>query len=134
MLGNKCEVFSDHKSLKYIFTQLDLNLRQRRWFELIKDYDLDVQYKPSKANVVADALSRKVYQCTATIQEEQPELWKEFQKLNLEIVEEGFIATLQVQPKLDDQIRQDQEKDEEIRKIKREIQERRSSEFSVDEQ
>ena len=101
LMGNKCEVFSDHKSLKYIFTQPDLNLRQRRWLELIKDYEIDVQYKPGKANVVADALSRKVYYCTATIHEDQPKLWKEFQKLNLEIVEEGFVATLQVQPKLD---------------------------------
>jgi hypothetical protein len=59
MIGNKCQIFTDHKSLKYIFTQRDLNLRQRRWLELIKDYDLDIQYHPGKANVVADALSHK---------------------------------------------------------------------------
>jgi hypothetical protein len=59
MIGNKCKIFTDHKSLKYIFTQKDLNLRQRRWLELIKDYDLDIQYHLGKANVVADALSRK---------------------------------------------------------------------------
>jgi hypothetical protein len=59
IIGKRCEVYSDHKSLKYIFTQLDLNLRQRRWLELIKDYDLDINYYPSKANVVADALSRR---------------------------------------------------------------------------
>jgi hypothetical protein len=59
MVGNKCKIFTDHKSLKYIFTQRDLNLRQRRWLELIKDYDLDIQYHPGKANVVADALSWK---------------------------------------------------------------------------
>lgn len=76
LLENKCELFSDHKSLKYIFTQPDLNLRQRRLLKLIKKYQLDVQYKPGKANVVADALSRKVYQCTTTMQQEQPELWK----------------------------------------------------------
>jgi hypothetical protein len=59
MIGNKCQIFIDHKSLKYIFTQRDPNLRQRRWLELIKDYDLDIQYHPGKANVVVDALSRK---------------------------------------------------------------------------
>jgi ribonuclease HI len=57
LIGNKCEIFTDHKSLKYIFTQPDLNLRQRRWLELIKDYNLEIYYHPGKANVVANALS-----------------------------------------------------------------------------
>ena len=55
----QCEVFTDHKSLKYIFTQKKLNMRQRRWLELLKDYDLTIYYHPGKANVVADAFSRK---------------------------------------------------------------------------
>jgi hypothetical protein len=54
-----CNIFTDHKSLKYIFTQSELNIRQRRLLELIKDYNLNVHYHPRKANVVADALSRK---------------------------------------------------------------------------
>jgi hypothetical protein len=58
-MGNHCNIFTDHKSLKYIFTQSELNMRQRRWLELIKDYDLEVHYHPGKENVVADALSRK---------------------------------------------------------------------------
>jgi hypothetical protein len=61
LMGNRCNIFTDHKSLKYIFTQSDLNMRQRRWSELIKYYDLEVHYHPRKANVVADALSRKVH-------------------------------------------------------------------------
>ena len=52
-------MYSDHKSLKYIFTQKDLNLRQRRWVEYLEDYDFTLNYHPGKENVVADALSRK---------------------------------------------------------------------------
>ncbi|WVZ70340.1 hypothetical protein U9M48_019015 [Paspalum notatum var. saurae] len=61
LLGNTCHIYTDHKSLKYIFIQPELNMRQRRWLELIKDYDLEVHYHPGKANVVADALSRKAH-------------------------------------------------------------------------
>ena len=61
-MGNKVHIFTDHKSLKYIFTQSELNMRQRRWLELIKDYNLEVHYHLEKANVVADALSRKPHQ------------------------------------------------------------------------
>ncbi|KAA0037514.1 reverse transcriptase [Cucumis melo var. makuwa] len=56
LFGEKCHIFTDHKSLKYIFDQKELNLRQRRWLELIKDYDCTIEYHPGKANVVADAL------------------------------------------------------------------------------
>jgi hypothetical protein len=51
----------DHKSMKYIFTQQDLNMRQRRWLELIKDYELEVHYHPGKANIIADELSHKAH-------------------------------------------------------------------------
>ena len=59
LLGNVCHIYTDHKSLKYIFIQPELNMRQRRWLELIKDYNLEVHYHLGKANVVADALSQK---------------------------------------------------------------------------
>ena len=57
----KCEVYTDHRSLQYVFTQKDLNLRQRRWMELLKDYDITILYHPEKANVLEDALSKKVW-------------------------------------------------------------------------
>ena len=59
LYGGTCQIFTDHKSLKYLFTQKELNLRQRRWMELLKDYDCTIDYHPGKENVVVDALSRK---------------------------------------------------------------------------
>ena len=59
LYGEKCRIYIDHKSLKYLFTQRELNLRQRRWLELFKDYDCVIDYHLGKANVVADALSIK---------------------------------------------------------------------------
>ena len=59
LYGVKCEVYTDHHSLQYVFTQKDLNLRQRRWIELLKDYDITILYHPGIAIVVAEALTRK---------------------------------------------------------------------------
>ncbi|GKD61267.1 putative reverse transcriptase domain-containing protein, partial [Tanacetum coccineum] len=59
LYGTKCTVFTDHKSLQHILDQKELNMRQRRWLELLSDYDCDIRYHPGKANVVADVLSRK---------------------------------------------------------------------------
>ena len=62
LYGEKCFIYTDHKSLKYLPSQRELNLRQRRWMELIKDYDCVIDYHPEKANIVADALNRKSVQ------------------------------------------------------------------------
>jgi hypothetical protein len=61
LMGKRCELYIDHKRLTYISTQANLNLRQRRWLELIKDYDLGINYHPGKANVVEDTLSRRTH-------------------------------------------------------------------------
>jgi hypothetical protein len=61
LLGNVIHIYTDHKSLEYIFTQPDLNMRQRRWLELIKDYELEVHYHPGKANIAVDVLSHKAH-------------------------------------------------------------------------
>ena len=65
--GEEFEMYSDHKSLKYIFTQRDLNMRQRRWIEFLEDYDFTLHYHLGKENVVADALNRKSRGALASI-------------------------------------------------------------------
>jgi hypothetical protein len=103
LIGYCCEIYSDHKSLKYIFTQNDLNLWQCRWLELIKDYDLKINYHPGKANVVADALSHKKY-CNATfVRKMQPELRREIEYLNLGMVNEAKV-TMEVESTLEAEI------------------------------
>ena len=82
MYGEKCEIYTDHNSLKYIFTQKELNMRHRRWLELIKDYDCEILYHPGKANVVADALSRKEKLKMIMSSEE---LIREFEKMEIEV-------------------------------------------------
>ena len=77
---------TDHKSLKYIFTQKELNMRQCRWLELLNHYNHNIAYHPGKANVVVDALSRKTpqEQCLSWLTA-QPELQRELMRLELEI-------------------------------------------------
>jgi hypothetical protein len=85
-MGKRCELYMDHKSLKYIFTQSNLNLRQRRWLELIKDYDLGINYHPGKANVVANALSCRSHVSQLVLDSMPYELREEFDKLNMRII------------------------------------------------
>ena len=102
LLGNSVHIYSDHKSLKYIFTQSELNLCQRRWLELIKDYDLEIHYHLGKANVVADALSRKANCSCISATMVCVNLCEEMEKLNLAIVSEGTIANITLTPTLRD--------------------------------
>ena len=104
LYGERFEVFSYHKSLKYIFTQKDLNLRQRRWMELLEDYDFDLQYHPGKANVVADALSRKSHAELAVIMCRKWQMLGDMAGLDIESGETDsgvFLFTMSVEPVLD---------------------------------
>ena len=67
LYGEQFEVYLDHKSLRYIFTQPDLNMRQRRWMKFLEDYDFTLNYHLGKAYVVVDALSRKSRRALASI-------------------------------------------------------------------
>jgi hypothetical protein len=97
MLGNICHIYTDHKSLKYIFTESELNMRQRRWLELIKDYELEIHYHPGKANVVADALSRKVSCHCLMVKTSDNTLCQEMEKLNLGMVQQGTLNQLKLE-------------------------------------
>jgi hypothetical protein len=134
IMGTKCQVYTDHKSLKYIFTQKDLNLRQRRWLELIKDYDLEIHYHPGKANLVADALSRKEHVHSAFVVQLPDELAKDFERLNLGIVTHTEGITIELEPTLEQEIRKGQVGDAKIQEIKDLITEGRGPEFTEDEQ
>jgi hypothetical protein len=104
LMGARCNIYMDHKSLKYIFTQADLNMRQRRWLELIKDYDMEVHYHLGKANVVADALSRKS-QCNCMAMDPRINtLCDELSKMRIEVIPSSTLNYISIEPTLLDQI------------------------------
>jgi phosphoenolpyruvate synthase/pyruvate phosphate dikinase len=122
----RCVLYTDHKSLKYIFAQSNLNLRQRRWLELIKDYDLGINYHPVKANVVADALSRRSHVSQLVVNSMPFELCEEFDKLNLRIIVNTEAKKMDVGSSLLQEIRRGQQEDEKVQEIKRNIKEEKS--------
>jgi hypothetical protein len=132
LMGKRCELYTDHKSLKYIFMQSDLNHRQRRWLELIKDCDLGINYHPRKANVLADALSRRSHANHLVVKSIPIELYDEFAKLkivaNMEVIE------MEVGSSLLQKIHRGQVEDEKIQEIKHNIKEEKSPRFSEDDQ
>ena len=81
LYGEKCEIYTDHKSLQYIQQQRDLNLRQSRWIELLKDYDCHILYHPDKANVVDDALSKKSIESLSYLVEQRKNIVSDLQRL-----------------------------------------------------
>ncbi|KAM1056878.1 hypothetical protein EV1_029964 [Malus domestica] len=89
LYGESCEIYTDHKSLKYIFTQRELNLRQRHWSELVKDYDCQILYHPGKANVVNDALSRKRLTSVAALSLQVGQLADDLKRMEIESIDQG---------------------------------------------
>jgi hypothetical protein len=127
-----CDIYIYHKSLKYIFTQSELNMRQRRWLELIKDYELEIHYHAGKANVVADALSRKSQVNMMVAHPMSYELAKEFDRLSL-----GFLNNIQgvmveLEPTLEQDIRKGQKDDEKINEIRQLIIDGKGKDFRED--
>jgi hypothetical protein len=125
-MGAHCNIYTD-KSLKYIFTQADLNMRQRRWLELIKDYDLEVHYHLGKANVVADALSRKAQCNCMNMDARVTTLCDELCKLNLEVVSSGALSYISVEPTLQEQIVRAQIEDKGVQVIKEMIKQKNTN-------
>ncbi|WVZ51681.1 hypothetical protein U9M48_002797 [Paspalum notatum var. saurae] len=131
LLGNTCHIYTYHKSLKDIFTQPELNMRQRRWLELIKDYDLEVHYHPGKANVVADALSRKAHCNFIEARPTVRVLCCEIGEIKMPKVLEAELYNLIIEPTIKDQIIAAQKKDKGMRDG---INEKKKACFKLDEE
>uniref|UniRef100_A0A2N9IPW9 Reverse transcriptase n=1 Tax=Fagus sylvatica TaxID=28930 RepID=A0A2N9IPW9_FAGSY len=134
LYGEKCEIYTDHKSLKYFFTQKELNMRQRRWLELIKDYDCSINYHPGKANVVADALSRKSSGFSAALLTTQKEIINDLERMGIEVVmghSGAYLASLSVQPTLIERIKLSQSGDSQLVKIMDEVQSGKKPMFNI---
>ena len=124
LYGVPCRIFTDKKSLQYLFSQKYLNMRQRRWIELIKDYDCTIEYHPGKANVVAYGLSRKPSSSLAQLKAEYLPMLVELRSMgvSLETAESGtLVAAFHVRPVLVDRVRDLQAQDPYLIKLRSKI-------------
>jgi hypothetical protein len=124
----------DNKSLKYIFTQPDLNLRHRRWLDLIKDYDLGINYCLGKANIVPNALSRRSHLNQLIVEQMPFDLCEEFDKLNLRLVANTKVVAMEIDSALSQDIRKGRLTDEKIQEIRQNTKEGKSPKFTEDDQ
>ena len=125
LYGAKFELFTDHQSLKYLFTQRDLNLRQRRWIEYMEDYDFNLQYHPGKANVVADALSRKSHGVLASLAFEDWNRLATVGSFDLQYYEDSnkaCVFNIVATPTLKQLVKQGQWHDEELSEVWNQLQ------------
>ena len=117
LIWSNCRIFTNHKSLQYLFTQKELNMRKRRWIELVKDYECTIEYHPGKAKVVADALSRRPMSSLLHVRAVHLPRLIELRSLGvrLELTDSGaLLATFQVCPVVIDRIRELQIQDPQI--------------------
>jgi hypothetical protein len=129
LYGQKCDVYTDHKSLKYIFTQSELNMRQRRRLELIEDYELEIHYHPGKATVVANALSRKSQVNMMVSHPMSYELAKEFDRLSLGFLNNTQGVIVELEPTLEQDIKKGPKDDEKINEIRQLIIDGKGNDF-----
>ena len=138
LYGEKFEIFTDHKSLKYIQSQKDLNLRQRRRIELLKDYDCSIQYHPGKANVVADALSRKSMGSLAHIPAEKRHPIGQLQSciqdgVSFQVTDQwALLAQIQVRSTLIDEIGAAQKENSQILQIMGKLEQGSDGDYHID--
>ncbi|WVZ56868.1 hypothetical protein U9M48_007339 [Paspalum notatum var. saurae] len=134
LLGNTCHIYTDHKSLKYIFTQPELNMRQRRWLELIKDYDLEIHYHPGKANVVADALSRRAHCNVIEVRPTARVICWEMNEIEMPVEFLVELYNISIEPTLRDLIVEAQKHDPGMAHIREGIAEAKRDCFTLDNQ
>ena len=126
LYGAKCEIYADHKSLKHIFTQKALNLRQRWWLDLLKDYTLEIKCHPGKANVVADALIRKPRGVVASLLITNRNMLSGLDALRIEVIlpaGQSQLAALQITSYVVDRIKERQKEDPELMKLSKKMEE-----------
>jgi hypothetical protein len=135
LYGEHCEIYTDHKSLKYFFSQKELNMRQRHWLELLKDYDCTINYYPGKANAVADTFSRKnIAGSVSTMFNTKNELLLDLERAGVETMVgeiQSYMSSLTLEPTLMEQIRIAQLSDHEIIRSHEEVEKGVQLDFHV---
>ncbi|WVZ75890.1 hypothetical protein U9M48_023910 [Paspalum notatum var. saurae] len=134
LLGNTCHVYIDHKSVKYILTQPELNMRQRRWLELIKDYDLEIHYHLGKANVVADALSHRAHCHVLEVRPTARVICCEIDEIEVITEQMAKLFSLIIEPTIKEQIIATQKQDKGMAQIREWINEEKKACFTLDDQ
>ncbi|WVZ51807.1 hypothetical protein U9M48_002917 [Paspalum notatum var. saurae] len=134
LMGNTCHIYTDHKSLKYILTQPELNMRQRRWLELIKDYDLEIHYHPRKANVVADALSRRAHCNVIEVRPTARVICCEIDAIEMATEQLIELYNLIIEPTIKEQIIAAQKQDKGMAYIREGIDDEKRACFMLDDQ